>query len=480
MKRYALLLCLILSVIAPLPVYAQSSGPTYQLQRATGATASGGVAHGTAYTVYGTLGQMATDTFSSTAYTGNGGIWRGISAADILKVEIAFNDTVPPVKPGDELTLAVAVTNNGVRVQQQVQITTAVPAGLTLIPASVMVDKGSVNVQDALTLTLDIGELSYEEIAVLTYRVTVDAGTEGWAIPNTATARSASFGPVSHTVVVPVFRPTRIYMPLVLRGYPPTSPPDPPLHTLDDAPDQCPGLPVLIGDRYRDDLDQSNDNDWFTFEARAGETYLLETTDLGAQADTWLSLHHAEDCGTSLAENDDIAWPANLASRLVWTVPADGVYCVLIRSWNWQVYGPETGYTLAIEITEIPPRSLQEPAPAPDVAPKAPPPPTPTPQSSGETSAVHRAPGLAAPLPQKPAPEPTPVKPVPPPTPGATSSSPQPETTQATASVTPVPLLPATGITDPYVVVAPLALLGVALIITGLISLWQAADAVVE
>jgi len=472
MKRYALIFSLLLALLLPLAVAAQGSG--YQVHPATGANA-GGAASGSRYRVVGTLGQMATDTYNNTTYTGNGGIWRGVSAADILKVEIAFNDTMPPVKPGDELTLAVAVTNNGVRVQQQVQVTTTVPAGLTLLPVSVMADKGTVSVQDALTLTLDIGELSYEEIAVLTYRVTVDAGTEGWAIPNTATAKSDSHGPVSHTVVVPVFRPTRVYLPLVVRGYPPVAPANPPLHVLDDAPDQCPGLPVLIGDYYRDDLDRANDNDWFSFTAHTGETYLLETTNLDAQADTWLSLHHASDCGTPLAENDDIAWPANLASRLVWTAPADSVYCVLIRSWNWQVYGSSTGYTFAITLTEIPPRSRQEPVTVPDVAPKAPPPPTPTP---GETSTTRRVPGLAASLPQKPQPPATPAKPAPPPTPGA--DAPQPETGQASPTKTPVVLLPITGITNPYVVVAPLALLGIALIIAGLVSLWQDAHAVVE
>ena len=133
MKRYLWILYLTLALLTALPVSAQSSGPTYQLQRATGAAAGGGVVRGTAYTVYGTLGQASVDTSAGQGHVQTGGIWRGVSAADILKVEIAFNDTVPPVKPGDELTLAVAVTNNGARVQSQVQVTTTVPAGLTLL-----------------------------------------------------------------------------------------------------------------------------------------------------------------------------------------------------------------------------------------------------------------------------------------------------------------------------------------------------------
>ncbi|WP_462328009.1 pre-peptidase C-terminal domain-containing protein [Desulfobaculum sp.] len=376
MQRYTLLLVLLLSLGLPGPAAAQRGGG-YHLHRATGAASGGGVAHGAPYILYGTLGQMSVATSAGATQTLTGGIWRGSSAPDLLKVEVAVNDTVPPVRPGDELTLAVAVTNNGVRPQAQVQVTTTVPAGLTLVASSVTAEQGMVHVQDNLTLTWALDTLSYEALAVLTYRVRVDAGTEGRQMPTTATARSASSGPVTHTVIIPVFRPVGVYMPLVRHAYPPPSAPTPPLHLLDEAPPQCPGWPVAVGARYRDDLDGPNDNDWFAFTAQAGATYVLATSDLGTQADTWLTLHRADDCTTPLADNDDIAWPANLASRIVWTAPADGVYCGLVRAWDWQVYGPETGYTFGVALTEMPAQRFQQQLPT-DPS-KAPPPPTPQP-----------------------------------------------------------------------------------------------------
>jgi len=131
------------------------------------------------------------------------------------------------------------------------------------------------------------------------------------------------------------------YLPLIARSYS-TQPPV----ELDDAPDACPGYAVEIGTPYRDDFDQANDNDWYEFTAQAGVTYTLETYNLGEQADTVLALYDA-DCTTLLAENDDreIGDPSSL---IVWTPSASGTYHILVRSYDWTVYGEDTGYTFRI------------------------------------------------------------------------------------------------------------------------------------
>ena len=134
-----------------------------------------------------------------------------------------------------------------------------------------------------------------------------------------------------------------VYLPLVLRVY--SS--GPVTHELDDAPNDCPGQTVVVGDLYRDDWDTWNDNDWYSFEAQAGQTYTLQTSDLEARADTILVLY-GPGCVEELAENDDLSWPTDVASRIVWTAPAGGTYHAGVRSYDWRVYGADTGYTFGV------------------------------------------------------------------------------------------------------------------------------------
>ena len=293
------------------------------------------------------------------------------------------------------------------------------------------------------TITLSIPSLTYEQIAVLTYRVLVDGDAEGWTITNTAVASSDLYGPIEASTVIHVHEPSRIYLPLVTRNYPPP-PAGPQTHTLQDAPNTCPGHTVEIGDHlYRDDWDMPNDNDWYSFQAIAGQIYTIQTSELESRADTIMTLY-APDCTTELAQNDDVAWPDDVASRIVWTAPNDGIFSVMLRSYDWQVIGNDTGYTLDVTLggPEADAESLPETMPGAPV--KPPPPPTPVPESGGSSA---RPPGHASVLPQKPTPPPTPQKPPPAPTPGPVSPTPAPPAPSGGDSQEPAPvvLLPETG-----------------------------------
>ncbi len=412
-------------------------GPSYRIHQETCAASGGGVGDSHSYVLRGTLGQTSVSSSAVPGKSANSGIWRGVSAANILVVEKSYQDSIPPVEPGDEIVFVVAVTNNGYRVQDNVVVTDTLPLGVVLT-GTVEADTGVVSVDDD-TITLEIAELTYEQIAMLTYRVIVNAEAEGWTITNTATASSDLYGPIDASSVVHVHQPNRIYLPLVTRNYPPP-PVGPEVHTLQDAPNSCPGHAVEIGDHlYRDDWDVPNDNDWYSFEAVAGQTYVIQTSELEARADTILTLFDS-DCETELAQNDDIAWPDNVASRIVWTAPGDGTYCVMLRSFDWQVYDNDTGYTfdVALGVSE----ADTEPLPSAPI--KPPPPPTPTPDS--DHSSI-RPPGKAclsadsaSVLPQKPTPPPTPQKPPPAPTPGPVAPS-----KGDLQELAPVVLLPETG-----------------------------------
>lgn len=88
---------------------------------------------------------------------------------------------------------------------------------------------------------------------------------------------------------------------------------------------------------------QSGDQDWVRFSAEAGKTYIFRSTHLGSQADTTMYLYD-QDKQTILAYSDDE--DGTRASRIVWTAPANGVYYLMVKDWNFYTAGCGTGYGL--------------------------------------------------------------------------------------------------------------------------------------
>jgi len=79
------------------------------------------------------------------------------------------------------------------------------------------------------------------------------------------------------------------------------------------------------------DLEVGGDVDFFAFPAIAGETYVIETSNLGSGSDTFLNLLDS-DGSTSLASNDDGG--AGLASRLTHTATADSCLFPRVRHFS--------------------------------------------------------------------------------------------------------------------------------------------------
>ncbi len=372
---------LILSGLCASPVAAQSGG--YQVGGATYAANTGGVLTSASYQVQGTLGQPAVDISLGENYGVTGGIWSGVQTAETLvlaKEARSNNAAVNRAEAGAALTYILAVTNNGLRAQEYVTITDILPAGLTLLPDSLQSKWGVFGVagEAPYRVTWTIPTLPANEIAVLTYQAYPLTGTEGLTLTNMAVGVSASAGPVTATASIRVYRPNRLYLPLIMRGYPPlVTPVEPVLHPLADAPAQCVGAAaVVISDIYQDDFATANDNDWYQFTATASG-YILETSTLGARADTLLYLYAPADCVNPIAANDDISYPGNRASRIVAALPP-GMYYAMVRNWDWQVYGVDTGYRLTVEVDGPLSGDGVRLAPAPVGNIKPTPPPTPT------------------------------------------------------------------------------------------------------
>jgi parallel beta-helix repeat protein len=128
------------------------------------------------------------------------------------------------------------------------------------------------------------------------------------------------------------------YLPLTMRDFGT-------VHSLDEAPDACPGHPIAPGTEYREDFDHANDNDWYSLFVRAGDELTIRTFDLESLADTVLYVYDA-DCSSVLAENDDCG-VGDPSSCLTWQSPVEGMLHIMVRSYDWRVYGEETGYTLS-------------------------------------------------------------------------------------------------------------------------------------
>jgi|GEM_PF-2438291 len=88
------------------------------------------------------------------------------------------------------------------------------------------------------------------------------------------------------------------------------------------------------------------DQDWVSFTAQKGATYVINTSNLGPNADTVLALY-GTDGATLLASNDDSN--GTLASLINWKAPASGTYYVQVTDWSPFVGGCGTNYDLSIQ-----------------------------------------------------------------------------------------------------------------------------------
>lgn len=112
-----------------------------------------------------------------------------ILESQIQAADIAVNKSVdnPEPDPGDTVTYTVTATNNGVNTSTGVQVTDVVPAGLTFTSAST-----TQGTYASGTGIWDVGTLANGASGTLTITATVNAGTVGDTIVNTATKTGGS------------------------------------------------------------------------------------------------------------------------------------------------------------------------------------------------------------------------------------------------------------------------------------------------
>ncbi len=137
------------------------------------------------------------------------------SGTQFLSITKTAEDTDGgPLYPGDEILYTISIVNLDDKDQNDVTITDAIPDYTTYVDGSASVSQGSTSGPDPLMAL--VGTLSPGQEAVLTFRVTVDAGANGQVIENSAQASSDSQDP-------PVSTPPVQPYPYPLPGDPPES-----------------------------------------------------------------------------------------------------------------------------------------------------------------------------------------------------------------------------------------------------------------
>lgn len=147
----------------------------------------------------------------------------------------------------------------------------------------------------------------------------------------------------SVTVNVTAAPPTYVYLPLVLRNYSAPVPFTPDSYEPDDTYTQANPI-TTDGTPQTHNFHDAYDFDWVYFSAVSGVQYTLETSNLGSNCDTVMSLYDTDGI-TLLAYDDDGG--VGLASRIVWTAPASGTYYIMIYNYGGG-YGEGTEYDLSV------------------------------------------------------------------------------------------------------------------------------------
>ena len=115
----------------------------------------------------------------------------------------------------------------------------------------------------------------------------------------------------------------------------------------DDSAEQA--TRMEIGETQRHNRHVSADEDWISFRAEPGQTYVIATSRLGERADTVIYLYDRE--GNELAVDDD-GGEEERASWLEWTAPNGGLFFVKVANWLPIHAGPDTGYDLTLSVLQ--------------------------------------------------------------------------------------------------------------------------------
>ncbi|MGB7532205.1 MAG: NosD domain-containing protein [Halobacteriota archaeon] len=99
------------------------------------------------------------------------------------------------------------------------------------------------------------------------------------------------------------------------------------------------------GKKQTHDFHVPGDHDWMKFNATKGNSYTIETSELGDESDTYLYFYDTD--GITEIDNDDDNG-IGLASKIVWNCSISGTYYLMVQHYSSSAFGPETRYTISV------------------------------------------------------------------------------------------------------------------------------------
>jgi subtilisin family serine protease len=98
------------------------------------------------------------------------------------------------------------------------------------------------------------------------------------------------------------------------------------------------------------------DLDYVKFNTTESTRYLIETSDLGYESDTYMYLYDMDGL-TEITHDDDSG--EGLASRIIWKCDASGTYYVKVKHFSSSASGPNTHYNISVS-TYVPPAEFND------------------------------------------------------------------------------------------------------------------------
>ena len=99
------------------------------------------------------------------------------------------------------------------------------------------------------------------------------------------------------------------------------------------------------------------DLDYVKFNATENTQYLIETSDLGNESDTYMYLYDTDGL-TEITHDDDSG--EGLASRIIWGCDTSGTYYVKVRHFSSSASGPNTRYNISVLEGYTPPAEFND------------------------------------------------------------------------------------------------------------------------
>jgi hypothetical protein len=122
----------------------------------------------------------------------------------------------------------------------------------------------------------------------------------------------------------------------------------PDVYEEDDGPSQANVIVLNDVEAQRHTLHDDGDQDWVMFYGLSGETYTIEVSNLGARCDAVIELFRADGI-TPVVDPMDGGWLGE-DEVLDWLCDADGIYYVMVRHYDSDVFGEDTEYDLQVYI----------------------------------------------------------------------------------------------------------------------------------